>query len=122
MIKSQLQNLYQDTVFLYKPPADAVLDAGDLVTIKKTPGNTTPVPRPSSFGDVIHMDCFWPGYFYWYILYGLLFTACFSRMTYIYPLQNLMSDIHQQTIGFSPKRLISVFNTKLIAVVRRGDI
>jgi hypothetical protein len=41
-------------------------------------------------------------------------------MTYIYPLQNLTSDISQQMeaffaqLGFSPKRLVSEFNTKLI--------
>jgi hypothetical protein len=38
--------LYQDTV---------ALDS-DLSTIWKTPKNTTPVPRPPVFDDVMHMD------------------------------------------------------------------
>jgi len=52
--------------------------------------------------------------------YGLLFTDRFSRMTYLYPLQNLTSDIPKQLdaffahLGFLPKRLISDFDLKLI--------
>jgi hypothetical protein len=52
--------------------------------------------------------------------YGLLCTDCYSHMTYIYPLQNLMSDIIQQLeaffahIGCSPKPLVSDFDKKLI--------
>jgi len=37
-------------------PADAVLDPGDLATLHKKARNTTPVSRPSQFGEVIHMD------------------------------------------------------------------
>jgi hypothetical protein len=43
------------------------------------------------------------------IHYGLLFTDRFNRMTYIYPLQNLTSDIGKQLeaffahLGFYPK-------------------
>jgi len=42
--------------------------------------------------------------------YGLLFTDRFSHMTYLYPLQNLTSDIIKQLdavfahFGFLPKR------------------
>jgi hypothetical protein len=49
--------------------------------------------------------------------YGLLCTDCFSRMTYIYPLQNLTSDIWKQMeafsalIGFSPNHVVSDFVT-----------
>jgi len=51
--------------------------------------------------------------------YGLLFTDRFSRMTSLYPLQNLTSDIPKQLdaffahLGFLPKRLISDFDLKL---------
>ncbi len=54
------------------------------------------------------------------IHYGLIFSDCFSHMTYIYPLQNLTSDISKQLqaffahSGIIPKRLISDFDTKLI--------
>jgi hypothetical protein len=54
------------------------------------------------------------------IHYGLLFTDRYSCMTYLYPLQNLALDIIKQLesffahLGFSPKRLISDFDTKLI--------
>jgi hypothetical protein len=120
-IKSHLQDLYQDTIHLDNTPIDAVLDSGDLATIRKTHRNTTPVPRPNHFGDVIHMDIvFGPNVSIGNIHYGLLFTDCFSRMTYIYPLQNLTSDISKQLeaffahLGFCPKRLISDFDTKLI--------
>jgi hypothetical protein len=43
-IKGHLNTLYQDTILLDSSPADAVLDAGDLSTIHKSPCNSTPVP------------------------------------------------------------------------------
>jgi hypothetical protein len=120
-IKSHLKDLYQDTICLVSTPADAALDEGDLLTIQKTPRNTTPVTRPASFGEVIHMDIvFGPDISIGNIHYGLLFTDRFSRMTYIHPLQNLTTDIRKQLesffahLGFSPKFLISDFDTKLI--------
>jgi hypothetical protein len=102
-------------------PPDAVLDPGDFASIKKSARNTTPVSRPSSFGDVIHMDIvFGPEVSLGNVHYALLFTDRYSRMTYLYPLQNLTSDIRKQMesffahLGFVPKRVISDFDTKLI--------
>jgi len=52
--------------------------------------------------------------------YGLLFTNCFSQVTYLYPLQNLTTDIPKQLeaffahIGTVPHHLISDFGLKLI--------
>jgi hypothetical protein len=54
-VKTHLSSLYHDTIKLDSSPSDAVLDRGDLSTIRKTSRNTTPVPRPLVFGDVIHM-------------------------------------------------------------------
>jgi hypothetical protein len=120
-IKSKLSTLYQNTVQLDSGPADAVLDPGDFSNIKKNPQNTTPVARPQSFGDVIHMEIvFGPDIAIGNVHYSLLFTDRFSRMTYIYPLHNLTSDIKRQLetffahLGFLPKCLISDFDTKLI--------
>jgi len=54
------------------------------------------------------------------INYGLLFTDRYSRMTCIYPLQNLITDIRRQLeaffahLGFTSKRLVTDFDTKLI--------
>jgi hypothetical protein len=47
-IEAQLKKLYQDTISLDSFPADAILDMGDLATIRKTSRNITP--------EVIHMD------------------------------------------------------------------
>jgi hypothetical protein len=119
-LKQHLSSLYQDTVSLDSLPPDAVLDMGDLATVKKSARNTTPVSRPGCFGDVIHMDIiFRTDVPIGNIHYGLLFTDRHSRMTYVYPLQNLSSDIKKQLdaffahLGFVPKRLISDFDTKL---------
>jgi len=102
-------------------PADAVLDQGDFANMRKTPRNTTSVPRPSNFGEVMHCDIvFGPDIAVGNVHYGLLFTDHYSRMTYLYPLQNLTTDIIKQLqvffahLGFSPRRLISDFDTKLI--------
>jgi hypothetical protein len=93
-LKTHFKDLYQDIVKIDSLPADAVLDAGDLSTIRKTARNTTPVPRPSYFGDVFHVDIiFGPEITIGNIHYGLLFRDHYSRMTYLYPLQNLTSDI-----------------------------
>jgi len=109
-IKHHLKELYQDTVKLDSSPPDAVLDMGDLATIRKSARNATPVPCPNTFGEIIHMDMvFGSDVSLGNIHYGLLFTDRFSRMTYIYPLQNLTTDIHKQLeaffahLGFTPK-------------------
>ena len=119
-IKKHLHNLYQNTITLDHLPPDAVLDAGDVATFPKVPRSTTPVPRLSSFLDVVHMDIvFGPEISLGNVHYGLLFTDCYSRMTYIYPLQNLTSDIQRQMeaffahLGVLPKHLISDFDMKL---------
>jgi hypothetical protein len=57
--------------------------------------------------------------------YGLLFTDRFSRMNYMYPLQNLTYDIKKQIeaffahIGSFPRCLITDFDLKLIGVKAR---
>lgn len=100
-LKNHLKDLYQDTIRLDSLTPDTVLDLGDLATIKKSARNTTPVPRPNAFGDVMHMDIvFGPDVSLGNIHYGLLFTDRFSRMTYIYPLQNLTTDIRRQLESF----------------------
>jgi len=128
-IKCQLSDLYQDTITLDSLPRDAILDQGDLAALPKSPRNTTAVPRPLSFGDVIHMDiAFGPKVALANVHYGLLFTDRFSCMTYIYPLQNLTSDIVKQLdsffahLGFVPKQLISDFDTKLIGGKARDHL
>ncbi len=120
-IEKYLQALYQNIVKLDSITVDAVFDVGDTATLCKSPCNTSPVPRPPSFGDIIHMDIgFRPEVSIGNIRYGLLFMDHFSRMTYLYPFQNLTSGIQKQLeaffahIGFSPKRLISDFDPKLI--------
>jgi len=128
-LKQHLPVLYQNNIRLDHTPADAVLDNGDLANMRKTKRNTSPVPRPSSFGNTIHMDIvFGPEVAIGNIHYGLLFTDCFSRMNYIYPLQNLTLDIPRQMnaffahIGMYPKRLISDFDLKRIGGKARDHL
>jgi hypothetical protein len=74
-IKRHLKHLYQDTIRLDTFPCDTVLDPGEFATLPKSPRNTTPVPRPSTFGKVIHMDIvFGPEISIGNIHYGLLFV------------------------------------------------
>jgi len=87
-LKRHLSTLYQDTITLDSLPCDAVLDPGDVATLRKTPRNTTPVARPASFGDPIHLDIvFGPEVALANVHYGLIFTDRFSRMTYMFPLK-----------------------------------
>jgi hypothetical protein len=114
-IKRYLPQLYQNTIKIDSSPPDAVHDMGEFATLPKQPRNTAPVIRPTKFGDVIHMDIvFGPEVALGNVHYGLLFTDRHSRMTYMYPLQNLTTDIIRQLEAFFPCRLISDFDTKLI--------
>ncbi len=120
-MKKHFQSLYQSTVHLDNTPPDAILDLGSYATLKKKARNTVPVPRSSKFADVFHMDIiFGPEAAIGNIHYGLLFTDRHSRMTYLYPLRNLTSDIPRQLqaffahLGIVPRRLISDFDLKLI--------
>jgi hypothetical protein len=120
-LKHHSSDLYKDSVKIDSLPPDANLDPGDLASLQKTPRNTTPVPRSSNFGEVIHVDIvFGPEVAIGNIHYGLLFTDHFSRMNYLYPLQNLTSDIKKQVeaffahIGTLPHHLISNVDLKLI--------
>jgi hypothetical protein len=55
-IRRHFRNLYQDTIAFDPTPADAVLDPGDFATMHKTDCNTSPVPRPLAFGEMMHID------------------------------------------------------------------
>ena len=85
--------------------------------IKKTVCNTHPAFHPSSVGEVMDMDIiFGPEVSIRNIRYGLLFTDRFSRITYLYPLHNLTTDIPKQIeaffahIGIIPKCLVTDFD------------
>jgi hypothetical protein len=125
-IKNHLSDLHQPTICLDHLPEDAIWDAGEVATLHKAPRNTTPVPHPSSFIDVVHMDIvFGSNIALGNIHYGLLFTDRYSWMTYIYPLQNLTTDIKRQMkpffahLGVHPRRLISNFDTKSVGAKAR---
>jgi len=93
-LRQQLKHLYQNTIKLDNMPPDAVHD--HFATLQKKDHNTTPVPRPLQFGDVIHLDIvFGPEVSVGNVHYALICVDCFSRMTYIYPLQNLTTDIRK---------------------------
>jgi hypothetical protein len=96
-----MKSLFQPSVTLDSVPPDAILDPGNFATLKKKDRNTTPVPRPNNFGDVIHLDIvFGPEISVGNVHYGLLCVDRFSHMTYMYPLQNLTSNIQKQLNHF----------------------
>jgi hypothetical protein len=112
-LKKNLISLYQPTITLDNTPPDAISDPGYYATFRKKDRNTTPVPRPEKFGDVFHIDMvFGPEISIGNVHYGLICVDRFSRMTYVYPLQNLTSDIQKQLeslfahLGMIPKRII----------------
>jgi len=120
-LKKHLKTLYQPTITMDNTPPDAILDPGYLATLRKKDRNTSPVMRPARFGDVIHLDIvFGPDIAVGNVHYGLICVDRFSRMTYMYPLQNLTSDIQKQLesffahLGMIPKRIISDFDFKLV--------
>jgi hypothetical protein len=120
-LRQHLKNLYQNTIKLDNMPPDAVHDPGFYATLRKKDRNTTPIPRPNQFGDIIHLDIvFGPEVSVGNVHYGLICVDRLSRMTYIYPLQNLTTDIRKQLelffshIGMIPHRIITDFDLKLI--------
>jgi hypothetical protein len=119
-LRKHFKTLYQDTVNFDSMPADAVLDSGCLATLWKKNQNTTLVPRPTNFGDVFHLDIILAQKFRSDVHSGLICVDRYSRMTYIYPLKNLTTDIQKQLelffshLGLLPCRIITDFDLKLI--------
>jgi hypothetical protein len=100
-LKKNLISLYQPTVLLDHTSPDAILDPGYYATLCKKDRNTTPVPRPKKFGDIFHIDIvFGPDISIGNVHYGLICVDRFSRMTYVYPLQNLTGEIQRQLESF----------------------
>jgi hypothetical protein len=112
-LKQYFSDPYLDTIQFDSIPENSILDPGNLETMRKTARNTVPEPCSSYFGETIHMDIvFGPEVALINIHYGLLFTDRFSRMTYLYPLHNLTSDIQKQMDIFflywkTPTRLVT---------------
>jgi hypothetical protein len=120
-LKKHLASLYQPSVTLDHTPPDAILDPDYFATLKKNDRNTTPMPRPQNFGNVINLDIvFGPEISIGNVHYSLLCVDHFSCMTYMYPLQNLTSDIQKQLesffayLGMVPKQIILDFDLKLV--------
>jgi hypothetical protein len=74
-----------------------------------------------NFGDVFHLDIiFGPEILVGNVHYGLICVDQYSRMTYIYPLKKLTTDIQKQLelffshLGLLPCRIITDFDLKLI--------
>jgi hypothetical protein len=127
LLKKNMSTLYQSTITLDTSTPDAVLEPGFYATIRKKDRNTAPVPRPHCFGDAVHLDIVYgPEISIRNIQYGLLCIDRFSRMTYLYPLQNLTGDIQKQLeaffahIGMVPKRIVTDFDTKLVGGTARA--
>jgi len=121
IMKKNMKTLYQHTLSLDNTPADAVLDPGFYASLRKKDRNTSPVPRPQSFGDVIHLDIvFGPEISIGNIHFGLLCVDRFSRMSLLYPLQNLTGNFPRQLdaffafIGMVPRHIVTDFDTKLV--------
>jgi len=92
-----------------------------VMLMHKKDRNTIAVARPNRFGDVFHIDTvFSPEISVGNIHHGLLCVDRYSQMTYLYPLQNLTSDIPKQLelffshLGVIPRRIISDFDLNLI--------
>jgi hypothetical protein len=120
-MKKQFNQLYQSNISLDNTPADAIIDPGFYASIRKKDRNTSPVPRPNHFGDVVHLDIVFESEIsIRNIHYDLLCVNRFSRMSYLYPLQNLPGGIHKQLesffahIGLIPKCIITDFDLKLV--------
>jgi hypothetical protein len=100
-LKKHFKDLYTPSIKLDTLPPNAILDIKNLATMHKKPRSTTWVPCSESFADIMDMDIiFGPEISVRNVHYGLLFTNCFSRMTYLYPLQNLTTDIPKQLEAF----------------------
>ena len=100
---------------------EKVIDLGDVATIPKSKRNTQPLPLPTNFGDVMHMDVVYGtvtainG-----IRYGLFIVDRATRHRYVLPMKNLKNDLLPtlktfiNQIGLTPKRFITDFDHKLM--------
>ena len=100
---------------------EPVLDIGEAATMDKPRRNTTPLPLPTSCGDIVHMDIvFGSGQSIKGYKYALFFVDRATRHKYVYPMKDLKKDIIPsiksfiKDIGTQISILRTDFDAKLI--------
>ena len=119
IIKATCKNNFHISTLDEEP----IQDLGVTATVDKSKRNTTPIPLPEQFGDVIHMDIvFGSKSAINGIKYGLFLVDRATRYKTILPLKNLTTDIlfqlqkFCQELGFVPKHFISDCDHKLFSL------
>ena len=119
----QLNNTSQPTFSISTKDLEPLVDIGTTATIDKNNKNTSPLPLPNQFGQVMHMDILFgsrtaiAG-----IKYALFIVDRATRQKFILPLTNLKNDILDQLkqfcqeLGFVPKRFLSDCDNKLFSL------
>ena len=120
---SSVLDVAQPNISFNTSDHDVPLELGDVANIKKSQCNTSPIPRPPGFLDVVHCDI---GYGDCKAIGGARF--CFilvdhaTRYCWIYALKSLchtnIIKVFQQfqvDAGLLPHRLYTDFDSKLIA-------
>ncbi len=103
-------------------PKNPQLDPGETATMKSAKRNTTPLPKPKTFGEIMHMDIgFGPCAAIGGITHTLLVVDRATRHKFVYGLKNLTTSLHaaiQQLIldcDGKIKLLRTDFDKKLIS-------
>ena len=77
------------------------LDPGETASLKAAQRNKEKSPLPENIGDIYHCDIgFGPSKAIGGVLYTLLFVDKKSRHKFVYPLENLTTDILAQVKQF----------------------
>ena len=117
----QIQATSQHNFSISTKDREKIIDLGDVATIHRSKRNTTPLPLPHAFGDIMHMDIIFgsvtaiEGF-----RYGLFIVDRATRCRFILPMKILKNDLLPtlqkfcNDIGFIPKRIITDFDHKLM--------
>lgn len=93
-ILPQIQQTCQSNFFLSVKDKEKVLDLGEVATIHRSKRNTTALPLPQSFGDIMHIDIIYgtitaiEGY-----KYALFIVDRATRSRFILPMKVLKTDV-----------------------------
>lgn len=93
-LQKHIHTIAQPNIHITNIDPEPIINLGKVATIEKHKQNNSPLPLPDNFGDAIHMDIgFGSKTSIAGVKYCLFLVDRVTRYKFIYPLQNLTTDL-----------------------------
>jgi len=100
-IAKELRITSKDTFSISTLDREPIIDLGEVSTMDRPPRNTHPLPLPQNVGEVVHADIiFGSGVAIGGARYALFLVDRATRHKFVYPIQDLKTDILPSFIKF----------------------